>query len=148
MALSTPGHTNGCMSFVCHKAKIVFTGDALLIRGCGRTDFQNGLILLLKFKKSFERVVLFYFFKGSSEKLFDSIYSKLLCLPDEYIVFPGHDYSGQTSSSIGEEKRFNPRLIQSKRDFVETMKRLQLPLPKLIHVAVPKNMACGIIDEQ
>lgn len=80
--------------------------------------------------------------------MFDSIYGKILCLPDEYIVFPGHDYSGQTSSSIGEEKMFNPRLTQSKRDFVETMKHLQLPLPKLIHVAVPKNMVCGILDEQ
>jgi len=75
LALSTPGHTNGCMSFVSHKAKIVFTGDALLIRGCGRTDFQQ----------------------GSSDKLYDSIHQKILTLPDDYIVFPGHDYTGISS---------------------------------------------------
>lgn len=81
-ALATPGHTNGCMSFVSHSAKIVFSGDALLIRGCGRTDFQQ----------------------GNSEALFNSIHDKILSLPDEYSVFPGHDYVGLTSSSIGEEK--------------------------------------------
>lgn len=72
-ALSTPGHTNGCMTFVSHTAKIVFTGDALLIRGCGRTDFQQ----------------------GSSDRLYDSIHKKILTLDDEYTVFPGHDYNGQ-----------------------------------------------------
>ncbi len=71
-----------------------------------------------------------------------------MSLPDEFIVFPGHDYTGQTSSSIGEEKMFNPRLTQSKLDFVETMKNLQLPMPKKINEAVPKNMICGIVDAQ
>jgi sulfur dioxygenase len=79
--------------------------------------------------------------------LYDSIHGKILSLPDEYIVFPGHDYTGQTSSSIGEEKKFNPRLTQNKTDFVETMKTLQLPMPKLIDIAVPKNMVCGIVNE-
>ena len=84
---------------------------------------------------------------GSSEKLYDSIHGKILSLPDEYIVFPAHDYTGQTTSSVGEEKMFNPRLTQTKKDFVETMKNLQLPMPKLIDIAVPKNMVCGIFDE-
>jgi sulfur dioxygenase len=72
LVLATPGHTNGCLSFVSHKAKIIFTGDALLIRSCGRTDFQL----------------------GNSSSLYDSIHNKILTLPDEYIVFPGHDYNG------------------------------------------------------
>ena len=79
--------------------------------------------------------------------MYDSIHGKILSLPDEYIVFPGHDYTGQTSSSIGEEKKFNPRLTQNKKDFVETMKTLQLPMPKLIDIAVPKNLVCGIVNE-
>ena len=79
--------------------------------------------------------------------MYDSIHGKILSLPDEFIVFPGHDYTGQTSSSIGEEKMFNPRLTQSKLDFVETMKNLQLPMPKKLNEAVPKNMVCGIVDE-
>ena len=79
--------------------------------------------------------------------MYDSIHGKILSLPDEYIVFPGHDYTGQTSSSIGEEKKFNPRLTQNKKDFVETMKTLQLPMPKLIDIAVPKNLVCGILNE-
>ena len=120
--LATPGHTNGCLTFVSHTAKIAFTGDALLIRGCGRTDFQQ----------------------GNSEVLYDSIHNKILSLPDEYSVFPGHDYVGRTSSSIGEEKRFNPRLTQKKADFVETMKNLNLVYPRLMDVAVPANMICGI----
>ena len=79
--------------------------------------------------------------------MYDSIHDKILSLPDEYIVFPGHDYTGQTSSSIGEEKKFNPRLTQNKKEFVETMKTLQLPMPKLIDIAVPKNLVCGIVNE-
>ncbi|CAF0995743.1 unnamed protein product [Brachionus calyciflorus] len=120
--LGTPGHTNGCLTFVSHTAKIAFTGDALLIRGCGRTDFQQ----------------------GNSEVLYDSIHKKILSLPDEYSVFPGHDYMGRTSSSIGEEKRFNPRLTQNKEDFIETMKNLNLVYPRLMDVAVPANMVCGL----
>lgn len=126
IAFATPGHTNGCMTFVSHTAKIAFTGDALLIRGCGRTDFQQ----------------------GNSETLYDSIHQKILSLPDEYSVFPGHDYTGRTSSSIGEEKKFNPRLTQNKEEFVHTMKTLNLVYPRLMNVAVPNNMVCGLQYEK
>jgi len=102
---------------------LVFTGDALLIRGCGRTDFQQ----------------------GSSEKLFDSVHEKIFKLSDDTIIFPGHDYRGQTSSTIELEKKFNPRLglNQSKDDFKKTMSELKLANPKKIHEAVPANLACG-----
>lgn len=123
--LATPGHTNGCMSFVSHISKLVFTGDALLIRGCGRTDFQQ----------------------GSSEKLFESVHNKILKLPNEYIVFPGHDYNGFTSSSIAEEKEYNPRLSQTKEKFIDIMNNLQLPYPKMIDSALPANMVCGLLDD-
>lgn len=121
-ALSTPGHTDSCMSFVFDGK--VFTGDALLIRGTGRTDFQQ----------------------GSSDKLYDSVLQKLFTLPDETRVYPGHDYRGQTSSTIGLEKKFNPRLGlgKSKSDFVKTMSELKLDHPKKIHEAVPANLACGM----
>lgn len=119
--LATPGHTNTCMSFVFDGR--VFTGDALLIRGCGRTDFQQ----------------------GSSDKLFESVREKLFNLPDETIVYPGHDYRGLTSSTIGLEKKFNARLNLkiSKEDFRKIMSELKLANPKKIHEAVPANMACG-----
>lgn len=123
--VSTPGHTNGCMSFISHSSKLVFTGDAMLIRGCGRTDFQQ----------------------GDSNRLYDSIHQKILCLPDDYIVFPGHDYNGFTSSSIKEEKQYNPRLTKNREEFVQLMNNLQLAYPKMIDKAVPANMVCGIIDE-
>ncbi len=120
-ALATPGHTDGCMSF--YISGMVFTGDALLIRGTGRTDFQQ----------------------GSPEKLYESITKKLFALPDETIVYPGHDYKGQTSSTIGMEKRHNPRIggNRSKTEFVEIMKHLNLSLPNRIAEAVPANMRCG-----
>ncbi len=120
-ALETPGHTDSCMSFVFDNK--VFTGDALLIRGCGRTDFQQ----------------------GSAEKLYDSVHSKLFTLPDDIQVYPAHDYKGQTASTIELEKKFNPRLglNKSKSDFVHTMSNLKLADPKKIHEAVPANLACG-----
>lgn len=120
--ISTPGHTNGCVSY--YVDNMVFTGDALLIRGCGRTDFQQ----------------------GDSETLYDSIHHKLYALPDETLVYPGHDYNGRMCSSIGEEKQWNPRLgiNQSKEDFSEIMANLNLALPKKINEAVPANMECGI----
>ncbi|XP_015781738.1 persulfide dioxygenase ETHE1 homolog, mitochondrial [Tetranychus urticae] len=117
----TPGHTNGCMSLIDHLNRRVFTGDTLFIRGCGRTDFQN----------------------GSASKLYDSVHSQLFTLPDEYNVFPAHDYNGQSVSTVGEEKKFNPRLTKSKEEFIKIMENLNLDYPKMMDVAVPKNMICG-----
>ncbi len=121
-ALTTPGHTNGCMSY--YVDGMVFTGDALLIRGCGRTDFQQ----------------------GDAATLYDSVGNKLFTLPDETIVYPAHDYNGRMSSSIGEEKQWNPRLGggKTKDAFVDIMHHLNLDLPKKINEAVPANMECGI----
>jgi glyoxylase-like metal-dependent hydrolase (beta-lactamase superfamily II)/rhodanese-related sulfurtransferase len=125
LALATPGHTDSCMSFVVEDR--VFTGDALLIRGTGRTDFQQ----------------------GSSEKLYESVYQKLFTLAEDTLVYPGHDYRGQTSSTIGLEKKFNPRLGmgKSKLDFIKTMHELKLANPKKIHEAVPANLACGKVND-
>lgn len=125
-ARATPGHTNGCMSFVVSaegEPLRVLTGDALLIRGCGRTDFQE----------------------GDAATLWRSIHEKLFTLPDDTQVFPGHDYRGFTSSTIGEERRFNPRVGGSMTldSFVALMKSLDLPPPAKIHEAVPANRACG-----
>lgn len=119
-AISTPGHTDGCMSY--RVGEKVFTGDALLIRSCGRCDFQQ----------------------GSSAKLFDSI-QRLFTLPDETQVYPAHDYGGRTLSSIWEEKKYN-EMIGGGVDKAEFMKRvdnMQLSLPAKIHVAVPANQVCG-----
>jgi glyoxylase-like metal-dependent hydrolase (beta-lactamase superfamily II)/rhodanese-related sulfurtransferase len=122
----TPGHTNTCMSYLI--AGMVFTGDALFIRGTGRTDFQS----------------------GSATELYNSIKNKLYTLPDQVLVFPGHDYKGMTQTSIGEEKQFNPRINinTSQEDFIQTMKNLKLANPKKIHEAVPANLRCGIVDKQ
>lgn len=119
--LHTPGHTSGCLCIVDHEHKRVFTGDTLLIRGCGRTDFQG----------------------GSSEKLYDSVHEKLFKLPRDYTVYPAHDYQGRTASSIGEEMDFNPRLSKPRAEFVEIMTNLNLAYPKLIDIAVPRNLNCG-----
>ncbi|WP_455389544.1 MBL fold metallo-hydrolase [Petrachloros mirabilis] len=120
-ALATPGHTDGCTSYVLPGA--VFTGDALFIRGNGRTDFQG----------------------GSADKLFDSVRKKLLTLPDDTIVYPGHDYNGRVSSTIGEEKRFNERLNLSidKTTFVEIMNNRRTPRPAKMDIALPANMRAG-----
>lgn len=119
-AMHTPGHTDDSYCF--SMADRVFTGDTLFIRGTGRTDFQN----------------------GNSSDQYDSIFNKLLTLPEETIVYPGHDYRGMTSSTIGEEKRFNPRLqVASKADYVELMANLNLPRPKYMDIAVPANLKCG-----
>ncbi|MEZ4703987.1 MAG: MBL fold metallo-hydrolase [Bdellovibrionota bacterium] len=122
-SLETPGHTSTCTSYVCEG--YVFTGDALLIRGCGRTDFQE----------------------GNAAQLFESVRKKLFVLPDDTIVYPAHDYKGFTSSTIGEEKMHNPRLgvEKSKQEFVEIMKKLHLERPKKIDIAVPANLECGLI---
>ncbi len=118
---STPGHTDTCVSYLFEG--MVFTGDALLIRGCGRTDFQN----------------------GSAEELFDSVRTKLFSLADETKIYPAHDYNGQTSSTIGLEKKFNARLNLSlaKDDFVKIMSNLKLEMPRKIKESVPANLACG-----
>lgn len=119
-ALATPGHTDDSLSFLCED--LVFTGDALLIRGCGRTDFQN----------------------GSPGQLYDSVTQVLFALPDRTRVYPAHDYSGQTMSTIGEERRYNNRLAGKSRDeFIALMNNLRLAPPKKLHVAVPANRACG-----
>lgn len=121
--MATPGHTDGCMSFVTQDQSMVFTGDALLIRGCGRSDFQQ----------------------GSAHRLYKSITQRLFTLPDACLVYPAHDYQGRTVSSIGEEKAFNARVGAgaSEIDFVEYMKAMKLPHPKLIDEAVPANLRSG-----
>jgi glyoxylase-like metal-dependent hydrolase (beta-lactamase superfamily II)/rhodanese-related sulfurtransferase len=123
-ARSTPGHTNGCISYVEPEAKLAFTGDTLLIRGCGRTDFQQ----------------------GDARKLYRSVHEKLFTLDDDTKVYPGHDYKGRTMSTIGEEKRFNPRLGggRTEDDFVAIMTNLKLAYPKKIDEAVPANLKCGL----
>jgi sulfur dioxygenase len=119
-ALYTPGHTDESFSLVMDDR--VFTGDALLIRGSGRTDFQN----------------------GNAHAAYDSIFNKLLRLPDDTLVYPGHDYKGWTVSTIGEERHFNPRLqVASADEYAELMSKLNLPNPKLMDIAVPANLACG-----
>lgn len=120
---ATPGHTAGCLSFVVPEHKLVFTGDALLIRGAGRTDFQQ----------------------GDAHRLFHSVREQLFSLPVDFTVYPGHDYSGRCASTIGEERRHNPRLGDGVReqDFVGYMDNLGLPHPKKLDVAVPANLSCG-----
>lgn len=119
--LHTPGHTAGSMSYVWRGN--VFTGDTLLIDGCGRTDFQS----------------------GSADALFDSVHGKLFALPDDTRMWPGHDYKDQAVSTIGWEKRHNARLAgRTREDFVKLMGELKLPKPKLIDVAVPANQNLGL----
>ncbi len=120
---ATPGHTGGCLTYVLDDRSMAFTGDALLIRGCGRTDFQQ----------------------GDARQLFKSVRERVFSLPDGCLLYPGHDYRGLTASSVGEEKRYNPRLAQSigEGDFVGYMTNLGLAHPKLIAVAVPANLRCG-----
>ncbi|MET0907327.1 MAG: MBL fold metallo-hydrolase [Bradyrhizobiaceae bacterium] len=121
----TPGHTDDSYSYMMKDR--VFTGDTLLIRGTGRTDFQN----------------------GSARAQYDSLFNRLLKLPDETMVFPAHDYKGDTVSTIGEEKRFNPRLqVKSVDDYIELMNNLNLPNPKLMDVVIPANMKVGLKPDQ
>jgi sulfur dioxygenase len=119
--LYTPGHTDDSYSFLLGDR--VFTGDTLLIRGTGRTDFQN----------------------GDPRAQYDSIFNKLMKLPDETLVYPAHDYKGETVSTIGEEKFFNPRLrVKSVDEYADLMNNLKLPNPKMMDVAVPANMQVGL----
>ena len=122
--LYTPGHTDDSYSFV--MGDRVFTGDTLLIRGTGRTDFQN----------------------GDPRMQYESLFGKLLRLPNETLVYPAHDYKGEMVSTIGEEKRFNPRLqVKSADEYVVLMNNLNLPNPKMMDVAVPANMHVGLHQE-
>ena len=123
-ALYTPGHTDESFSFVLDpiRPKAVFTGDVLLVRGTGRTDFQG----------------------GDAHRSWDSIVNRLFRLPDSVTVYPAHDYKGWSASSIGEEKRFNPRLAgKTEAEYVAIMHDLKLPSPALMDIAVPANLACG-----
>lgn len=120
---ATPGHTSGCLTYVLDDQSIAFTGDALLIRGCGRTDFQQ----------------------GSAVTLFHSVREQILSLPPGCLLYPGHDYRGLTVTSVGEEMSYNPRLGGDidVNDFAGFMNNLGLPHPKLMDVAVPANLNCG-----
>ncbi|XP_015521087.2 persulfide dioxygenase ETHE1, mitochondrial [Neodiprion lecontei] len=126
--LPTPGHTEGCVTYVCHEQGIAFTGDTLLIRGCGRTDFQG----------------------GSSATLYKSVHSVIFNFPLNYRLYPAHDYTGRTVTTVGEEKVYNPRLSKSLDEFIHIMENLNLPYPKMIDKAVPANKICGLfeLDEQ
>ena len=122
-ARATPGHTNGCMTYVLDDRSMAFTGDALLIRGCGRTDFQQ----------------------GSAQALFRSVREQIFALPDACLVYPAHDYRGIAASSVGEERRYNPRLGGQilEEDFAGYMSHLGLAHPRQMDVAVPANLKCG-----
>ncbi|GMP53389.1 hypothetical protein CsSME_00018850 [Camellia sinensis var. sinensis] len=127
---ATPGHTAGCVTYVTGdgrdqpQPRMAFTGDALLIRGCGRTDFQG----------------------GSSEQLYKSVHSQIFTLPKDTLLYPAHDYKGFTVSTVEEELLYNPRLTKDEETFKSIMKNLNLAYPKMIDVAVPANMVCGLQD--
>lgn len=122
--MSTPGHTQGCVTYVCREVGMAFTGDVLLVRGCGRTDFQQ----------------------GDAAELFASVRDRIFALPNDTQVYPGHDYHGRMVSTVGEEKRFNLRigLDKSMSEFVEIMNGLNLAYPKHMDVAVPANLESGL----
>ncbi|KAI3881518.1 hypothetical protein MKX03_035596 [Papaver bracteatum] len=127
---ATPGHTLGCVTYVTGdgpdqpQPRMAFTGDALLIRGCGRTDFQG----------------------GSSSQLYKSVHSQIFSLPEDTLVYPAHDYKGFTVSTVGEEMLYNPRLTKDEETFENIMQNLKLSYPKMMDVAVPANMVCGLQD--
>ena len=121
-AIYTPGHTSDSYSFLMNN--LLFSGDTLLINGTGRTDFQN----------------------GNAKDAYHSIFSKLLKLPEETILYPGHDYNGNKMSTIGNEKKFNPRLqVNSEKEYVKIMNGLNLPKPKLIDLNIASNIKLGAI---
>ena len=124
IAMHTPGHTHD--SYCLLMRDRVFTGDTLFIRSTGRTDFQN----------------------GSPTQQYDSLFNRLLCLPERTLVYPGHDYNGMTVSTIGEEIRWNPRLqVASREAYVQLMNQLNLPLPKKMRIAVPANQNAGMMED-
>lgn len=120
---ATPGHTNGCVTYVTKDYRMAFTGDALLIRSAGRTDFQQ----------------------GDAAQLYRSIRERIFTLPDDCLLYPAHDYAGRTVTTVAEEKRWNPRIggEASEGDFTGYMQNLGLPHPKQIDIAVPANLRCG-----
>lgn len=122
LAMETPGHTNSCMSFKVND--MIFTGDLLLVRGTGRTDFQQ----------------------GNSEKMYNSIHKKIFSFDDSTKLYPGHDYKGFTYTTVALEKKFNPRIGGDKSlpEFQKIMSELKLSLPKKIDIAVPANILCGL----
>lgn len=121
---STPGHTDGCMTFVWHEKAMAFTGDALLVRKCGRTDFPH----------------------GDPEKLYRAIHDKIFTLPDHYLLYPGHDYAGHLVTTVGEEKKWNTRLNKPLNEFVHIMNNLNLALPNYIDQALAGNIVDGDVD--
>ncbi|CAN6446406.1 unnamed protein product [Victoria cruziana] len=127
-ARATPGHTLGCITYVTGdgpgqpKPRIACTGDALLIRGCGRTDFQG----------------------GSSSQLYKSVHSQIFTLPKDTLLYPGHDYKGFTVTTVGEEILYNPRLSKDEETFKDIMANLNLAYPRLMDIAVPANLLCGL----
>ena len=125
---ATPGHTASCLTYVLDDGAMAFTGDCLLIRGCGRTDFQG----------------------GSSARLYRSVRENIFTLPDDCLLYPGHDYRGLSVTTVGEEKAHNPRLglAKSEEDFAACMAALNLPYPKKIGVALPANLQCGRANEE
>lgn len=121
---ATPGHTSGCVTYVLDNRARAFTGDALLIRGCGRTDFQQ----------------------GDAPTLYRSVHERIFTLPDATLLYPGHDYKGRTVTTVGEEKRHNPRLGGGRtvEELVAIMEGLKLPYPERMEQAVPANLRCGV----
>ena len=118
----TPGHTAGCVTYINREAGCAFTGDALLVRGCGRTDFQG----------------------GCASTLYKSVWSKILAMADKTILYPAHDYKGQTATTVWEEKKLNPRLTKTEQEFVILMGDLNLAYPKKIDESLPANLVCGL----
>ena len=124
----TPGHTNGCLTYVLDNESMAFTGDCLLIRGCGRTDFQH----------------------GDPRNLYQSVHSQIFTLPDETLLYPAHDYRGLTVTSVAEEKEYNPRLggKLNEDDFDGYMRNLNLQHPHQIDIAIPANLKSGRPDKE
>jgi len=122
LVAETPGHTAGCVTYIDNQNARAFTGDALLIRGCGRTDFQG----------------------GSAETLYKSVWSRILSLPDSFCLYPAHDYKGMMFTTVGEEKLHNPRLTKNLEEYVKIMEGLGLAYPKKIDESMPANMECGL----
>jgi sulfur dioxygenase len=120
----TPGHTSGCVTYVSHEQGCAFTGDAVMIRGCGRTDFQE----------------------GDPNQLYDSVWNQVFSLPENFKIFPAHDYQGRTVTSVSEEKTLNPRLTKPREDFIKIMNGLGLPYPKKIDESLPANKVCGLYE--
>jgi len=127
-ARATPGHTRGCTTYVHHAAGLAFTGDALLVRGCGRTDFQQ----------------------GDARVLYRSVRERIFTLPPSTLLYPAHDYNGRTVTTVDEERRFSPRLADpiDEARFVALMSGLKLAYPKRIDVAVPANLRCGMVSPE